>query len=62
MSKLGKEGHNGHFRSCLNENNAKIRNRTHLLKFKTGENVKRKKQRTSSRFVLFLEREKQPSL
>ena len=23
MSKLGKEGHNGHFRICLNENNAK---------------------------------------
>ena len=62
MSKLGKEGHNGHFRNCLNENNAKIRNRTHLLKFKRGENVKRKKQRTSSRFVWFLEREKQPSL
>ena len=23
MSKLGKEGHNGYFRICLNENNAK---------------------------------------
>ena len=23
MSKLGKEGHNGHFRICLNEDNAK---------------------------------------
>ena len=62
MSKLRKEGHNGHFRICLNENNAKIRNRTHLLKFKRGENVKSKKERTGSRFVWFLEREGPPSL
>ena len=26
MSKLGKEGHNGHFRICFNENKAKIGN------------------------------------
>ena len=40
MSKLGKEGHNDHFRICLNELNDKTRNSILLLKLKRGENVR----------------------
>ena len=40
MSKLGKEGHNGHFRICLNELNDKTRNSILLLKLKRGEKVR----------------------
>ena len=37
MSKVGKEGHNGHFRNCLNELNDKTRNSICLLKCQKGE-------------------------
>ena len=46
----------------LSHKKTKIRNRTHLLKFKRGENVKSKEKRTSSQFFWFLQREGPPSL
>ena len=45
MSKLGKEGHNGHFRICLNENNAKKKLQCRLFKKRkrgSGWRTKRK--------------------
>ena len=43
MSKLGKEGHNGHFRIYLNENNAKKMNSDISNLKKEAKNVKIKK-------------------
>ena len=39
MSKLGKEGHNGHFRICFNENNAKKGIVLSLTSLKGSKNV-----------------------
>ena len=60
MSKLGKEGHNGHFRICLNENNDKKATVSSLQKEKKGD-VAGGKNAGEQQFVIFefffLERE-----
>ena len=43
MSKLVKEGHNGHFKICLNENNAKKMNSVVSNLKKEAKNVKIRK-------------------
>ena len=44
MSKLRKEGHNGHFRICLNENNAKKATVSSLQKGKKLAETGRRRQ------------------
>ena len=39
MTKLGKEGHNGHFRICFNENKAKKGIVSSLTSLKRSKNV-----------------------
>ena len=48
MSKQGKERHNGHFRICLNENNAKKAIVLSLQKEKKGQWLEEKTQGSSS--------------
>ena len=60
MSKLGKERHNGHFRICLNENNAKKATVSSLQKEKKGQWMEEKNagEQQFVIFEVFLERER----